>query len=48
MFLLVSVLLLAGVCIGGWRYGKQRRCFQYDKLDAEMEALRCKIEQRRD
>ena len=45
VLVLVIVLLLGGVCVGGWRFSKRRKHFEYDKLDAEMAALRHAIEQ---
>ena len=40
MAIIIMILVLSGVCVGGWRY-RTRRCeFNYDKLDAEIDALR--------
>ena len=44
MFVLLVILLFGGLCIGGWRYGKRRKCFDYDRLDCEIDALRRTIE----
>ncbi len=37
---LILMVIVGGVCVGGWRYRSKQRRFRYQKLDAELAALR--------
>jgi hypothetical protein len=40
MALVILIVILSGVCVGGWHVQSRRRLIRYHKMDAEMEALR--------
>ena len=37
---IIVILLLGGVCLGGWRYQSRRRVIRCHTMDVEMDALR--------
>jgi hypothetical protein len=36
----IMILLLGGVCLGGWRFQYRRRVIRCHTMDIEMDALR--------